>query len=301
MLGLRKRLLIINYHRVLGEPDALRENEVTATDFAMQLGVLARFFKFLPLARAVVALRDGTLPRRAVAITFDDGYADNVTVALPVLLRLGVPATFFITVGFLDGGRMWNDAITDVIAAARGTRLDLRSLGMGVLDIATVEARKRALASLLTEWKYLPLAARNARVSELTRAAGSSLPPSTMMTTAQVQQLAAAGMEVGAHTLQHPILARLPSAEARHEIVASKRELERITAREVVGFAYPNGRPERDFTGEHRQMVADAGYCFAVTTEYAAAARQADPLRLPRIGTWDRHAGRFLLRMRRFF
>jgi len=135
MLGLRKRLLIINYHRVLGEPDALRENEVTATDFAMQLGVLARFFKFLPLARAVVALRDGTLPRRAVAITFDDGYADNVTVALPVLLRLGVPATFFITVGFLDGGRMWNDAITDV------------GYGLGLIDVTMPYSRKKRNSS----------------------------------------------------------------------------------------------------------------------------------------------------------
>jgi len=301
MLGLRKRLLIINYHRVLSEPDPLRENEVTAVDFAMQLGGLARFFNVMPLARAVAALRDGALPRRAVAVTFDDGYADNVTVALPILLRLGVPATFFITVGFLDGGRMWNDAITDVISVARGTSLDLRSLDMGVLDIATVGARKHAVASLLAEWKYLPVAERNARVSELTQTAGSSLPPSTMMTTVQVQQLAAAGMEVGAHTLMHPILARLPDAEARHEIVASKHELERITGREVAGFAYPNGRPERDFKEHHRRMVADAGYRFAVTTEYAAATRQVDPLLLPRIGTWDRQVGRFLLRMLRFF
>jgi peptidoglycan/xylan/chitin deacetylase (PgdA/CDA1 family) len=301
MLGLSKRLLIINYHRVLSEPEPLRENEITAADFAMQIAVLARFFHVMPLSYAVTALREGTIPRRAIAITFDDGYADNVTVALPLLLRAGVPATFFITTGFLDGGRMWNDSITDIIAVARGASLDLRPLDLGILDISSVAARKQTLATVLAQWKYLSPEERDRKVSELVSLARVTLRPSTMMSTEQVRELAGAGMSIGAHTLKHPILARLPSEEARHEIATSKRELERITGREVAGFAYPNGRPQRDFTDEHRQMVADCGYRFAVTTEYAAAAIAADPLTLPRIATWDRRASRFLPRMLGFF
>jgi peptidoglycan/xylan/chitin deacetylase (PgdA/CDA1 family) len=301
MLGLRKRLLIVNYHRVLSAPDPLRDNEITAQDFTMQLEVLGRFLNVLPLGQAVAQLAQGSLPRRAVAVTFDDGYADNVTVALPILQRLGVPATFFITVGFLNGGRMWNDTITDAVSVAAGPSLDLRDLGSELFDVSTVQARRHTLASLLATWKYLPPPQRDAQVAELARRVNGSLPPSAMMTTEQVLTLARAGMEIGAHTLQHPILARLPSAEARHEIVTSKRELEAITARDVSGFAYPNGRPGRDFNDEHVRMVADAGYRFAVTTEYAAAGREVNPLLLPRIGTWDRGRARFLARLLRFF
>jgi peptidoglycan/xylan/chitin deacetylase (PgdA/CDA1 family) len=301
MLGLRKRLLIVNYHRVLSVPDPLRENEITAQDFTMQLGMLGRYFNVLPLGEAVTRLANGALPRRAVAVTFDDGYADNVTVALPIMQRLGVPAAFFITVGFLDGGRMWNDTITDAIGATTGPSLDLRDLGAEVFDVSTVEARRKTLASLLATWKYLPPPQRDAHVAELARRVNGSLAPSAMMTTEQLLRLARAGMEVGAHTLRHPILARVPSAEARHEITASKLELQKITGREIAGFAYPNGRPGRDFNDEHVRMVADAGYRFAVTTEYAAAARAVNPLLLPRIGTWDRGRARFLARLLRFF
>ena len=73
----------------------------------------------------------GRAPARALAITFDDGYADNATVAAPILLRLGLPATFFVATGFLDGGRMWNDTVIEAVAPRRGPVLDLAPLGLG--------------------------------------------------------------------------------------------------------------------------------------------------------------------------
>ena len=93
------------------------------------------WFNVLPLALAVERLRQGDLPARALAITFDDGYADNAEVAAPILERLGLPATFFVTTGFLQGGCMWNDRVIEALRNCAADELDLSELGLGTLDL----------------------------------------------------------------------------------------------------------------------------------------------------------------------
>ena len=111
-------LLILTYHRVLEAEDPLRRGEITQHAFAKHLRVLRRWFNVLQLSKAWRRTRDRTLPARAVAITFDDGYADNAELALPILRHEGLPATFFVATGFLDGGRMWNDTIIESLRVA---------------------------------------------------------------------------------------------------------------------------------------------------------------------------------------
>src|SRR5690349_2991525 len=107
-------LTVLMYHRVLPAPDPLTES-VDARDFERQMRALREYFTVLPLAEAVAGLRAGKLPSRAVAITFDDGYADNAVIALPILESLGLHATFFIADGFLNGGRMFNDTVIEAL------------------------------------------------------------------------------------------------------------------------------------------------------------------------------------------
>ena len=114
--GAQARLSILIFHRVLPGPDPLQPDVPEAQRFEQILRWVARWFQVLPLDEAVARLAARTLPARAVAITFDDGYADNATVALPVLKRVGFPATFFIATSFLDGGRMWNDTVIESVA-----------------------------------------------------------------------------------------------------------------------------------------------------------------------------------------
>ena len=109
------RLSILIFHRVLAQVDPLFPEEVDAARFDVICGWLRRWFNVLPLDAAVRRLRDGSLPRRAAAITFDDGYADNHDIALPILKKHGLPSTFFIATGFLDGGCMWNDTVIEAI------------------------------------------------------------------------------------------------------------------------------------------------------------------------------------------
>ena len=109
-----------------------------------------------------------------------------------------------------------------------------------------------------------------------------------MMTPEQVQGLAQRGMDVGAHTVSHPILTRLDPAAARQEIVANKEHLEQLLGGSVRLFAYPNGVPQQDYTAEHVQMVRDCGFAAAVTTAWGAATARSDRFQLPRFTPWDR-------------
>ncbi len=100
------RLSILIFHRVTPEADPLFPNEMQARRFEVLCAMLARDYQVLTLARAVRLRQQARLPPRALVITFDDGYADNATHALPILQRHGLAATFFVSTGFLDGGRM---------------------------------------------------------------------------------------------------------------------------------------------------------------------------------------------------
>lgn len=298
MLGpLSRCLSILIYHRVVAEPDALVPDQVCARDFDWHLDVLDRWFEVLPLVEAVARMRSGRLPVRAACVTFDDGYADNANIALPILRRRGVPATFFVATSFLDGGRMWNDSVIETIRGAQGDKLDARCVGLSFLSIATVGARLRAIEEVLSALKYLPPEERQSRVDTLAREAACPLPTELMMTTEQVRHLRASGMDIGAHTVTHPILARLEPERAESEIRESKRRLEAMIGGAVSLFAYPNGRPGRDYRHEHVGMVERLGFAAAVSTARGVAHAASDRFQLPRFTPWDRTPGRFVLRL----
>ena len=118
-----------------------------------------------------------------------------------------------------------------------------------------------------------------------------------MMSTAQVRQLAAAGMEVGAHTCTHPILRVLSDQDAAREIRDSRDALAAITGKRIRAFAYPNGRLDDDYTTRDRALVADNGFDLAVSTQAGAASAASDPFQLPRFTPWDRQPERWLARL----
>lgn len=288
---------ILIYHRVVAEPDALLPDLPSADEFDRQLAAVQRWFTVLPLREAAARLRDGTLPVRAACVTFDDGYADNAAVALPVLRRRGVPATFFVSTSFIDGGRMWNDSVIETIRATHGEVLDARPIGLEALDISTTASRREAIDRVLSALKYLPQEERQKRVDTLAAGTPRPLPTGLMMTTEQVRSLDANGMEIGAHTVTHPILARLDAAQASNEIRESKRRLEAITGKPVTLFAYPNGKPGRDYSREHVGMVKELGFEAAVSTAWGVANAQSDAFQLPRFTPWDKSPGKFVLRL----
>ncbi len=304
--GPRARLSILIFHRVLPEVDPLAPDEVDAARFDQICGWLARWFAVLPLDEATQRLKAGTLPARALSITFDDGYADNHDVALPILQRHGLCATFFIATGFLDGGRMWNDTVIEAIRAARAPVLDLAPSavpGLGRVAVSTIDEKRQAIASLLPALKYLEPSQRGQVATAIGQAAGADLPDRLMMSGVQVRSLRRAGMQIGAHTVYHPILAGLPTGAAREEITASKSALEALLDEPVTLFAYPNGKPGVDFNAATAGLVQGCGFDAAVTTGWGVSDRATDIFQLPRFTPWDRTPWRFgtrlLMNMRR--
>jgi peptidoglycan/xylan/chitin deacetylase (PgdA/CDA1 family) len=291
------RLLILIYHRVHPRPDPMFPGEVDAERFDWQMALLRRYCNPMSLAEAVEGLTRGQLPPRAVAITFDDGYADNVSVALPILEKHGLTSTFFIATGFLDGGRMWNDSIIESVRAADGDMLDATEIGLGEWNILTPAARGVATEGIIKAVKHLPPQARQDTVSRLCELVDKPLPANLMMSSAQVGQLAEAGMEVGAHTVTHPILKNLTDQQAKDEIAGSRHRLETIVGAPVQAFAYPNGRPGEDYTERDRAIVESMGFAYAPSTRQGAASNQSDRYQLPRFTPWDRLPERWLGRL----
>jgi len=284
--GPRGRLLVITYHRVPVDPDPLVPTEPDARLFESQVRQISGLFRVLPLPDAVRLLIAGRIPARAACITFDDGYQNNHSVAAPILRKHGIPATFFVTKNAVQSGIMWNDLVIEAVRRA-GASIDLSTAGLQN-DMLVRDSGPAALAdSVLGQIKYLPKLERERIAAGLFASAASASVPRLMMTEAEVADLARQGFDVGGHTVSHPILARIEVEDARAEVSECASWLERVTGRAPVSFAYPNGRPGRDYGPEHVSMVRDAGFKYAVSTEWNCATRNVDPLQIPRIG-WTR-------------
>jgi peptidoglycan/xylan/chitin deacetylase (PgdA/CDA1 family) len=298
--GRRGRLSTLIFHRVLPQVDPLFPQEMDARRFDTLCAWLASSFNVLPLDEAVRRLRDRSLPSRALAITFDDGYADNHDVAMPILKKHGLCATFFIATGFLDGGRMWNDTVIESVRETPLNTLPLQQLGLpGLAETAvgSVQAKQDAIFQIIRAIKYLPVPERLRLTQTLATLAQVTPPTNLMMTSAQVRAMRRAGMQIGAHTVSHPILATLSEADARDEIQRSKRHLEDVLDEPVTLFAYPNGKPSEDYSPQSVQIVKDLGFDAAVATAWGASNEQTDLFQIPRFTPWDRSRWRFALRM----
>lgn len=298
--GGRGRLSILIFHRVLAKADPLLPGEVDAGRFDHICAWVAEWFNVLPLGEAVVRLGRGDLPARAMVITFDDGYADNHDVALPILQRHGLVATFYVATGFLDGGRMWNDTVIEAVRASPACGLALGHLkldGLEHLALADDAQRRAAIGRLLGALKYRPADERLALVQTVAEASGAVLPGNLMMRSDQVRALGRQGMTVGAHTVSHPILLTLPAHRVRQEIDQSRQVLEGILDEPVRHFAYPNGVPGRDLSDDTAGIVRGLDFDSAVTTAWGAARCGDDSFQLPRFTPWDRTRGRFGARL----
>jgi peptidoglycan/xylan/chitin deacetylase (PgdA/CDA1 family) len=281
-------LTVLFFHRVFAQRDPLMPGEPTAADFDRWLVWLKEHFDVLPLDEAVQMLKEHRLPRRAAAITFDDGYRDNHDVAAPLLEQHRLPATFFVTTGYLDGGIMWNDEVAEALRRTPLQQGALPGLDLPALDLDGMAARSNAHGQITRKLKYLNPQERQAAVREVVDALQATLPDDLMMTSEQVRSLARRGFQVGAHTVTHPILTRLDDDAAREEIRTGRDTLQTLLGRPVRLFAYPNGRDGADFDARHRRMAREIGFDAAFSTEPASCRADDDFFALPRFVPWRR-------------
>ena len=292
------RLSILIYHRVFAQPDPFHANVPDASMFSWQMEILHRYYNVVSLAQAVELLKSGELPARTVCVTFDDGYADNFLHALPVLKQWQIPATFFVASGFLNGGIMWNDVVLESVRHLKDDQLDLQSLGLGRYRLGDSQERHQLVAQLLALIKYMSPNQRSEVTHYLAELTRHQLPDDLMMTTEQLKQLYASGMEIGGHTVSHPILTSLTTQQAEQEICDGREQLSALLGgAEIRYFAYPNGKPEQDFTNEHANIVKQLGFEGAVSTCWSTATVDSDLYQLPRFTPWDATPFKFAARL----
>ena len=293
-------LPILMYHRVLKEPDPLQPDVPDIRQMAEQFRALAGAFKVLRLHEAAEMLREGRLPAGAACITFDDGYRDNHDLALPLLREFRLPATVFVTTGFLNGGCMFNDTVVETVRRLPPGAIDLSEVGLGTRMITDIASRRALVIDLTRAVKYLDPQHRQDFCAELCRKAGAKLPNDLMMDDHQVRALSDSGLvDIGGHTVTHPILAKVDPEQARREIIDNRDRITELTGRQPPCFAYPNGKPDLDYAAIHARMVQEAGYSSAVSTAVGVATDQADPYQLPRFMPRERSAAQFVARMMR--
>lgn len=259
--------------------------------FERLMSFIAARYQTIPLARVVDWLEGrGTLPNRAVVVTFDDGYRNVLTQAAPILKAMGIPATFFVATDFVHGGKMlWTDQLLSALFLTRVPRLSIEwsggafdlSLGNDVDKIAA-DRRLLAVCKSLPDDERLSLLARvierlDTEESRLASAWADFEPVSPD----ELKRLPDYGIEVGSHTCSHAIVKRMTTGQMTRELGESKRLIEASVGRPCEQFSYPNGSPA-DFDARTRQQVVAAGYRCAVTTIKAAVTPGQDPFEIPR-------------------
>jgi peptidoglycan/xylan/chitin deacetylase (PgdA/CDA1 family) len=314
--------LILAYHRVAeigSDPQLLC---VTPSHFAEQLEVLCRRYHPLSLRGLRVRLPLNLWRPRSVALTFDDGYADNLQFAKPLLKRFAVPATVFVTAGQLNRAQeFWWDEMDRVLLATPTlpAELELRigqekhfwrllppselspvsgkdvaraGSAWNVLVGSEPTPRQRAYRDLTRLIRGADEAVRAQVIAQLVTWAGlesGGRPEHQTLDPAGVRSLAADGLvEIGAHTMTHPVLAGLSQQLQAAEIADGKRLLEETLGRPVVSFAYPFGS-RGDYTDETVSLVKTAGFRCACANFPGLIRRGTDPYQLPRflVRNWD--------------
>lgn len=284
-----ERFHVLTYHRV-DEPAAhptLHPGLISATpaDFEAQMAYLAGHYDVISMVELLAVFAAGaSLPRRAVLVTFDDGYRDFAVHAWPILRHHRLPVTLFLPTAYPDRPEraFWWDRL---YAALRGSSCSTVDAPMGRLSLATPGQRERAFRYLKEQVKTLPHTQAMSWVDQTCAALGGASPEPWILGWSEVRRLAAEGVTLGAHTRTHPMLNRIPPDEARAEVAGARADLAREVGSTPPILAYPGGGVSDAVV----QVLAEDGIELAFTTWRGGNdRRRADPLRLRRVGIGSR-------------
>lgn len=266
----RQELTVLAYHRVYdidnessfpSDPELI---SASTEEFAWQMEFVRRHFSPICFNDFLKAIEQGTaLPPRSLIVSFDDGHLDNYTQAFPILKRLDVPATIFLSTGYIGGSQaFWFDRLVTLIYYAPEGALDIPTLPLRVMIGPEVETRRAAAEAILARLKRVPNRQRLEVLSNLEAKLSQHVPAhpagvSAALTWEQVQEMSQAGIEFGSHTVSHPVLTMLEDTQLHDELAESKRVIELKTGRPAPVLAYPVGG---DYAFDQR-VIAQAEVC----------------------------------------
>lgn len=287
-------VVILMYHSVRNDPQEFANligPGIThaASTFKRHMEIIAREFAPVTLNDILLFLRgQGNLPRKAVAVTFDDGFSDNYEVAAPILRHFGICAAFYATVSLIEtSAAPWYCRLRYAFSTTRETKwtdaFDGKTWSLtdpASRDVALSVAFDRC-ASLVADKQEVAIQT----IETSLQAAFSTGGQRSMMNWDELRELKATGHIVGSHTLTHPNLAHVSDDEGvRRELEESRRRIESELGSEVVHFSYPHPALNPQWSAKTIKMTESVGYKTAVTTTWGAVRAGANPLCLRRIG-----------------
>ncbi|MGE0126879.1 MAG: polysaccharide deacetylase family protein [Blastocatellales bacterium] len=285
-LAHRRQALILTYHRF----SASSENGRTSAErFIEQLEYLTKRYKVVPLAQIAESInRAEPLAPGLAAITIDDGYRDAYEIAYPLLRRYGSPATLFVPPDFIDRRVwIWTDKARFLVRQSVSRQFTAKVNGRGLqFELNGSASRRDAAERINSALKQLPDEIKEEALERFARDLGVEAPKSPPaefgpITWAEAREMQANGIEIGSHTMTHPVLTRIGDDRLRMELHQSRSRLEEVFGRRIEQFCYPNG----DYDERVQREVARAGYRIAVTTVSGLNKRGDDLLTLRRIHT----------------
>lgn len=268
----RKQPRAIMYHRFSDVP---QDGKVPAAAFDRQMEELKSSFNVMHMAQAREELRrHNALPNNTVVLTIDDGYRDFYQIAYPILKKHSLPATVYITTGFIDRKTwLWPDIISYIIAHSPNETIGLDSRHSSIqLPVNTEEAKTKAWDKLVALCLSVGDLERRELINQLMEDSNVNMPDEPVaeyepMTWDEIRDLSGNGIDIGAHTVSHPVLSKVNPADLEKEILGAKTRIEKEIGKDVNSFCYPNGQPG-DLNDRVKAAVIKAGYTSAVAAFY---------------------------------
>ncbi len=288
----RGGLLALCYHGVVPDQMAVHPllygNAITVSEFSRQLQILMRYFRPIGANEMPDWIRGkASVHHKSVLVTFDDGYRNNLTHAMPILRRFGIPALLFVTTGYVGSNHLlWPDEMyarvlywPRVFIPMPAPERDRR--------IASTRRERVVLAAFLREHcKHIPHDECMAYLNRLRQCDSAELQTNAevlrLLSWDEIRELGANGFEIGSHTVEHPILTQIGPDRLARELADSKRAIEQKLGRPCPYFAYPNGGPD-DISATVVAAVGEAGYSFAFSVNGQLNFKETDPLMLDRV------------------
>lgn len=275
------------FHRVLKEKDPFRPQCPDVSQFRQKLRAYKKFAVFLPLDEAVEAVLVHGRPGLFAAVTFDDGYKDNVSVALPILAEEGVRPTFFIASSFVSGEMMFNDLVDEAIRTTSAPTLKLEEFLNEPLGLGDLASKIQAAEIVNQKIKYLLPDERDHAARKVAQLLGFRSKDNLILSRSELAFAASQACDLGGHTHRHAIAATVTNEMFANEVKTNKDFIEDITQKPVKTFAYPNGKVGRDFDESHERIIENSGYHYAFSTEQRFVSPTSSRFSLPRFSPWS--------------
>ncbi len=281
------QLAILNYHRVNTEND-YASLTITPENFENHILYFKKNFQIISLEDCIAILKNNLkCPKKAIVLTFDDGHKDNYTYVFPILKKYNIPATIFLTTGpIMNRELFWWDKIIYSILNSTEKYIDL-----GASEQYSIESKLDKISTintLLHLSKILSETEKNSLIQRLQNTVSVEIPSALIdnlvLSWKEIHEMGRSGITFGAHTVNHPILTKLPLHDAKKEILKSKLDIEREMGSNVGSFAYPNG----SLNNELKHCVAEIGFtCGLSLNPRSLINRNNDLFELPRIEAFN--------------